>query len=84
VKTIRKVELEPRFSNCTEVDEQKGRPDMAKREIFIHENAVAISKLPVKKFNQNWLKQHLPSLQKDPRSKTEAKTLQSYIKNNTS
>jgi len=36
VKTTRKVE--PRFSQYNEVNEQRGRADRAKKEVFIHEN----------------------------------------------
>ena len=82
MKTIRKIE--PRFSNYNEIHEKKGRPDRAKKEIFIHENSVAMTKLPLEKLNQNWLKRHLPSLKRDSRSKNLSLAVQSFIKNDTS
>ena len=68
LKTIRKVER--RFPKFNEIHEEKGLRDRAKQEIFLHENFVAIDKLPLDELNQNWLKNHRPSLKKDARVKT--------------
>ena len=82
VKTIRKIE--PRFVQYNESHENLGQCDRAKQEVFIHENAVALSKLPVDKLNQNWLKHHRSSLKKDARSNHNSITVQSFLKNDTS
>jgi len=71
VKTIRKVE--PRFSSFNEVKEQAGKHDRARQEIFLHENRLSLSSLPLEDFNENWLKSHRPSLKKRLH-----KTLQSF------
>ena len=59
VKTIRKVE--PWFSSFNEVQEQAGKHDRARQEIFLHENRLSLSSLPLEDFNENWLKSHRPS-----------------------
>ena len=39
-------------------------PDRAKEEMFLHENRVAMTKLPLEDLNLEWLKNYLPSLKK--------------------
>ena len=67
VKVIRKVE--GRFANFNEIDETKGKRDRANQEIFLHENSVGLTDLPLEDLNQLWLKTHLPSVKKDGKAK---------------
>ena len=75
---VKKRKIEPRFYQYTEIDEQ----DRAKQEVFLHENSVALTKLPMEKLNQNWLKRHRPSLKKDSRSNPNSLTkfIQNFFK----
>ena len=49
LKTIRKVER--RFPKFNDIHEEKGLRDRAKQKIFLHENFVAIDKLPLDELN---------------------------------
>ena len=85
MKTIRKVEQ--RFPNFNEVDESKGKRDRAQQEIFLHENSVALDKLPLEELNQNWLKNHRPSLKRDARKRAKTQTslsIDNFLKSNKS
>ena len=63
VKTL--VKVEPRFAKCNEVKESKGARDRAQQEIFLHENRVALKKLPLDELVNAWSQSHLPSLKKN-------------------
>ena len=54
--------IESRFANYNEMEESKGKRDRANQEIFLHENSVSMSQLPLEELNQEWLKRHLASL----------------------
>ena len=56
--------IESRFANYNEMEESKGKRDRANQEIFLHENLVSMSQLPLEELNQEWLKRHLPSIKK--------------------
>ena len=62
VKTIRKVE--GRFTGFDEVKLDAGKRDRANQEIFLHENPVALSKLPLEDMYQTWRKKHQASWKK--------------------
>ena len=79
VKTIRKVE--PRFASFNEVKESKGARDRAQQEIFLHENKVALEKLPLDELFDAWSQSHLPSLKKnDARYDGKAKSVETFLK----
>jgi len=63
-KTIDKIEH--RFSSYTEINEQDGKRDRTKEEVFLHENNIALNELPLEKVNQLWLKNHRSVLKKKP------------------
>ena len=60
VKTIRKVE--GRFEGFDEVKFNAGSRDRANQEMFLRENPVALSNLPLEKIYKTWRKKHQPSL----------------------
>ncbi len=79
VKTIRKVE--PRFASFNEVKESKGARHRAQQEIFLHENKVALEKLPLDELFDAWSQSHLPSLKKnDARYDGKAKSVETFLK----
>ena len=79
VKTIRKVE--PRFASFNEVKESKGARDRSQQEIFLHENKVALEKLPLDELFDAWSQSHLPSLKKnDARYDGKAKSVETFLK----
>ena len=80
VKTIRKVEK--RFSGFDEVKEASGKRDRAAQEIFIHENPVALSELPLDKLHKKWVQTHKSSLKKKNAAK--ASTIENFLKNDSS
>ena len=80
VKTIRKVEK--RFSGFDEVKEASGKRDRAAQEIFIHENPVALSELPLDKLHKKWVQTHKSSLKKKKAAK--ASTIENFLKNDSS
>ena len=77
VKTIRKTETH--CAGYDEIKELKGKRDRAKEEIFLRENRVPISELPLEEFNQQWLKSHRPALKKKISKKDVA--IENYLKN---
>ena len=75
VKTICKVE--PRFAGFNEVKESKGARDRAQQEIFLHENKVALEKLPLDQLFDVWTQSHQASLNKND---GKAKSVESLLK----
>ena len=78
VKTVNKTET--RFAGYDEVKESKGKRDRAKQEIFLRENQVPLSDLPLEELNQAWLKKHLPALKSQ--SKRDV-TVENYLSRDT-
>ena len=75
VKTIRKVEN--RFTAFNEVKLNSGKRDRANQEVFLHENPVALTNLPLEKLNKLWLKKHKSSLKSNS---TKNVAVENYIK----
>ena len=81
-----------RLSNCfsifpikyTEIQVANGKRDRAKQEIFLHENSVALSKVPLEELNQNWLNNYRSSLKRDARARPESISIEIFLQNNTS
>ena len=67
VKRIRVVK--PRFAGFNETKLAKGKRDRCIQEVWLCDNAIAINKLPLGEFEQQWRRTHLPSVKKDERSK---------------
>ena len=59
---IRRVE--PRFAGFDEVQLKEGKRDRAMQEVFICENSIALDKLPLKEFEQEWNRTHLSAWKK--------------------
>ena len=81
VKSQRKTE--PRFAGFDELKEAKGKRHRAKQEIFLKENPIALTDLPLEEFNQKWLKTHLPSLKKNHKGVKDAfgSSMKNFLKN---
>ena len=75
VKTIRKVEN--RFTGFNEVKLNSGKRDRANQEVFLHENPVALTNLPLEGLNKLWLKKHKSSLKLNS---TKNVSVENYIK----
>lgn len=75
VKTIRKTET--RFGGYNEIKQQQGKRDRAMEEIFLRENRVPISELPLEELNQEWLKSHRAALKKTSKKDV---SIQNYLK----
>ena len=78
VKTVSKTET--RFTGYDEVKESEGKRDRAKQEVFLRENQVPLTDLPLEALNKEWLKSHLPALKS--KSKRDV-TVENYISNDT-
>ena len=77
---MRKVEK--RFSNFNEVKEAAGKRDRALQEIFIHENQIALSELPLESLHNVWMQSHKSSLKK--RSAAKAMSIETFLRNDSS
>ena len=62
VKIQRKIES--RFASYNEIEESRGKRDRANQEIFLHENSVCMSELPLEELSQEWWKRHRSSVMK--------------------
>ena len=62
VKTIRKTET--RFAGYNEIKQQSGKRDRAMEEIFLRENRIPLSELPLEDFNQEGFISHRLALKK--------------------
>ena len=71
---------ETRFAGYDEVKESAGKRDRAKQEVFLRENQVPLTDLPLEALNKEWLKSHLPALKS--KSKRDV-TVENYISNDT-
>ena len=67
VKKIRVVE--PRFAGFNETKLANGKRDRCMQEVWLCDNSIAIDKLPLREFEQEWRRTHLASIKKDKRSK---------------
>ena len=67
VKKIRVVE--PRFAGFNETKLANGKRDRCMQEVWLCDNSIAIDKLPLRDFEEEWRRTHLPSIKKDERSK---------------
>ena len=61
-KTVDKIER--RFTKYDETNEEQGKRDRTKEEVFLHENRIGMVDLPLEDINKLWLKKHRPTLKK--------------------
>ena len=61
-KTVNKIEQ--RFTKFNETQDETGKRDRTKEEVFLHENYRAMRQLPLEEVNKVWRKMHRVSLLK--------------------
>ena len=77
VKTLRVVE--PRFSGFDERKLQDGKRDRCMQEIFLRDNQIALDKLPLDDYEQEWRKKHLHCAKIDARSRRDSISVTNYL-----
>ena len=68
VKKIRVVE--PRFAGFNQTKLANGKRDRCMQEVWLCDNSIAIHKLPLRDFEQEWRRTHLASIKKTNARKT--------------
>ena len=82
VKILRVVE--PRFSGFDETKLQEGKRDRCMQEIFLRDNKIALAKLPLDDYEQEWRKKHLHCAKYDARSRTDSVSITNYLREESS
>ena len=77
VKILRVVE--PRFSGFDERKLQDGKRDRCMQEIFLRDNKIALNKLPLDDYEQEWRKKHLHCAKIDARSRRDSISVTNYL-----
>ena len=72
------------FSGFDETKLREGKRDRCIQEIFLRDNKIALAKLPLDDYEQEWRKKHLHSAKKDARSRTDSVVINNYLREESS